>query len=252
MKRLLVVLFTLMSVFVSAQIFSPVQWEFTQKQLTDTEIELKFKASIEDHWHLYSQHIGDDGPVPTEFTFTSTDGFELVGNMLEGEALEEFDPNFDMILKYFGQEAIFTQKIKVISNTDFKVDGNVYFMVCDEAQCLPPEEVDFSFDISGVEGGSVISSKDSVEKKKSQGMWALFLIAFGSGFLALLTPCVFPMIPMTVAFFTKKSKTKAEGITNAIIYGLSIILIYVALGVGVSIFLVPAHLMIWQQVCILT
>ncbi|MBT6651006.1 MAG: thiol:disulfide interchange protein, partial [Flavobacteriales bacterium] len=235
MKRLLVVLFTLMSVVVSAQIFNPVEWEFSQKQLSDTEIELQFKASIEDHWHLYSQHIEDDGPVPTEFTFTTTDGFELVGNMQEGEPLEEFDPNFDMILKYFGNEAIFTQKVKVISATDFKLDGNVYFMVCDEAQCLPPEEVEFSFDIKGVDGGEAVSdTKGSSDEKEGKSMWALFFIAFFSGFAALLTPCVFPMIPMTVSFFTKQSKTKAKGIANAIIYGLSIIVIYVALGVGVS------------------
>ena len=235
MKRLLVVLFTLMSVVVSAQIFNPVEWEFTQKQLSDTEIELQFKAIIEDHWHLYSQHIEDDGPVPTEFTFTTTDGFELVGNMQEGEPLEEFDPNFDMILKYFGNEAIFTQKVKVISATDFKLDGNVYFMVCDEAQCLPPEEVEFSFDIKGVDGGETVSgTKGSSDEKEGKSMWALFFIAFLSGFAALLTPCVFPMIPMTVSFFTKQSKTKAKGIANAIIYGLSIIVIYVALGVGVS------------------
>ena len=235
MKRLLVVLFTLMSVVVSAQIFNPVEWEFSQKQLSDTEIELQFKASIEDHWHLYSQHIEDDGPVPTEFTFTTTDGFELVGNMQEGEPLEEFDPNFDMILKYFGNEAIFTQKVKVISATDFKLDGNVYFMVCDEAQCLPPEEVEFSFDIKGVDGGDAVpDTKGSSDEKEGKSMWALFFIAFLSGFAALLTPCVFPMIPMTVSFFTKQSKTKAKGIANAIIYGLSIIVIYVALGVGVS------------------
>ena len=235
MKRLLALFFTLISLNVSAQIFAPVEWEFSQKQLSDTEIELQFKASIEDHWHLYSQHIEDDGPVPTEFTFTTTDGFELVGNMQEGEPLEEFDPNFDMILKYFGNEAIFTQKVKVISATDFKVDGNVYFMVCDEAQCLPPEEVEFSFDIKGVDGGeSVSDTKGSSDEKEGKSMWALFFIAFLSGFAALLTPCVFPMIPMTVSFFTKQSKTKAKGIANAIIYGLSIIVIYVALGVGVS------------------
>ena len=235
MKRLLVVLFTLMSVVVSAQIFNPVEWEFSQKQLSDTEIELQFKATIEDHWHLYSQHIEADGPVPTEFTFTTTDGFELVGNMQEGEPLEEFDPNFDMILKYFGNEAIFTQKVKVISATDFKLDGNVYFMVCDEAQCLPPEEVEFSFDIKGVDGGEAVpDTKVSSDEKEGKSMWALFFIAFLSGFAALLTPCVFPMIPMTVSFFTKQSKTKAKGIANAIIYGLSIIVIYVALGVGVS------------------
>ena len=237
MKRVLVFLFILISLFVSAQIFNPVQWEFKKEKISEHELELQFKAIIEDGWHLYSQHISDDGPVPTQFTFTTLEGYERIGEMIEGDPIEEFDPNFDMVLKYFDREVVFYQKIKVQSSEDFKISGNVYFMVCDEVQCLPPEEVDFSFDISGVEGGSVISSTDSVEKKKSQGMWALFLIAFGSGFLALLTPCVFPMIPMTVAFFTKKSKTKAEGITNAIIYGLSIILIYVALGVGVSYFL---------------
>ncbi len=257
MKRLLVVLFTLMSVVVSAQIFNPVEWEFSQKQLSDTEIELQFKASIEDHWHLYSQHIEDDGPVPTEFTFTTTDGFELVGNMQEGEPLEEFDPNFDMILKYFGNEAIFTQKVKVISATDFKLDGNVYFMVCDETKCLPPEVVEFSFTIKGLEeeaidGASLIiekevenSAEDKEELKKessednssnNESMWGLFFLAFLSGFAALLTPCVFPMIPMTVSFFTKQSTTKAKGIANAIIYGISIIVIYVLLGTIVTAF----------------
>jgi thiol:disulfide interchange protein DsbD len=179
MKRLLVVLFTLMSVVVSAQIFNPVDWEFSQKQLSDTEIELQFKASIEDYWHLYSQHIDDDGPVPTEFTFTTTDGFELVGNMHEGEPLEEFDPNFDMILKYFGKEAIFTQKVKVISATDFTLDGNVYFMVCDESQCLPPEEVEFSFDIKGVyRGDSVSDTKGSSDEKKEKAYGLYSLLPF--------------------------------------------------------------------------
>jgi thiol:disulfide interchange protein DsbD len=237
MKRLLVVLFTLMSVVVSAQIFNPVEWEFSQKQLSDTEIELQFKASIEDHWHLYSQHIEDDGPVPTEFTFTTTDGFELVGNMQEGEPLEEFDPNFDMILKYFGHEAIFTQKVKVTSATDFKLDGNVYFMVCDEVQCLPPEEVEFTFDIKGVDGGTVVEEieSNSVEKdSNSESRWWLFLSALGAGLLAILMPCTFPMIPMTVSFFTKQSKTRSQGIRNAILYGISIIVIYIIIGVGVA------------------
>ena len=237
MKRLLALFFTLISLNVSAQIFAPVEWEFSQKQLSDTEIELQFKASIEDHWHLYSQHIEDDGPVPTEFTFTTTDGFELVGNMQEGEPLEEFDPNFDMILKYFGHEAIFTQKVKVTSATDFKLNGNVYFMVCDDAQCLPPEEVEFSFDIKGVDGGTVVEEieSNSVEKdSNSESRWWLFLSALGAGLLAILMPCTFPMIPMTVSFFTKQSKTRSQGIRNAILYGISIIVIYIIIGVGVA------------------
>ena len=234
MKRLLALLFALTSVVVSAQIFNPVEWEFSQKQLSENEIELRFKANIEDHWHLYSQNIEQDGPVPTEFTFTTKGGYELVGGVIEGKPIEEFDPNFDMVLKYFGKEAIFTQKIKVISSKDFKIEGNVYFMVCDEKQCLPPEEVKFSFDIKAAADGATSSSEVPLDEKEGESMWWLFFISFLSGFAALLTPCVFPMIPMTVSFFTKQSKTKAKGITNAIIYGLSIIVIYVALGVGVS------------------
>jgi thiol:disulfide interchange protein DsbD len=222
-------------VITSAQIFNPVTWEFSQKQVSDNKIELQFKANIEEGWHLYSQLIEDDGPVPTEFTFRTEGGYSLVGTPKEGDPIEEFDPNFDMILKYFGHEAIFTQIVQVSSAADFNLEGNVYFMVCDEAQCLPPEELEFSFEIKGIDGGiTVQNTKNSSDKKEGNSMWALFFIAFVSGFAALLTPCVFPMIPMTVSFFTKQSKTKAQGIANAIIYGLSIIAIYVALGVGVS------------------
>ena len=235
MKKIIILLFILISVVASAHIFTPVEWEFSQKQLSDNEIELQFKATIDDGWHLYSQHITDDGPVPTEFTFITEGGYELIDGVTEGEPIEEFDPNFDMLLKYFGHEAIFTQRIKVTAAEDFKLDGDIYFMVCDEAQCLPPEVVEFSIEIKGVDGGSVITeSENTSDEKEGKSMWALFFIAFFSGFAALLTPCVFPMIPMTVSFFTKQSKTKAKGIANAIIYGLSIIVIYVALGVGVS------------------
>ena len=235
MKKIFILFFTLLSVITSAQIFTPVSWDFSQKQVSDNEIELQFKATIDDGWYLYSQFIGDDGPVPTELTFTSEGGYSLVGNPKEGEPIEEFDPNFDMILKYFKNEAIFTQIVQVSSSEDFNLDGNVYFMVCDEAQCLPPEEVEFSFEIKGVDGGVIVeNTKNTSDEKEGKSMWALFFIAFISGFAALLTPCVFPMIPMTVSFFTKQSKTKAQGIANAIIYGLSIIAIYVALGVGVS------------------
>ena len=235
MKKIISILFVLISVVANAQIYDPVNWEFSQKQLSDTEIELQFKATIDEGWHLYSQFINDDGPVPTEFTFITEGGYELIDGVAEGVPIEEFDPNFDMILKYFGNEAIFTQIVQISSAEDFSLDGNVYFMVCDEAQCLPPEEVEFSFEIKGVDGGIIAKDTgDTTDEKEGKSMWALFFIAFISGFAALLTPCVFPMIPMTVSFFTKQSKTKAQGIANAIIYGLSIIAIYVALGVGVS------------------
>ena len=257
MKKILIIFFTLISVISSAQIFIPVEWEFSQKQLSDTEIELQFKANIDDGWHLYSQFIGDDGPMPTAFTFAAQGGCELINGVAEGQSIEEFDPVNDMVLKYFKHEAIFTQKIKVISAEDFKLNGDVYFMVCDDVKCLPPEAVEFSFTIKGLEEvvideALVITEKEAANpaedkeelkeessednSSNNESMWGLFFLAFLSGFAALLTPCVFPMIPMTVSFFTKQSTTKAKGIANAIIYGISIIVIYVLLGTIVTAF----------------
>ena len=233
MKKL-IIFFTALTFFSSAQILEPVKWDFSQKQISENKIQLTFKATIDDGWYVYSQDAGD-GPVSTEFTFINQGENYAVSNdwVQEGVPIEEFDPNFDAVLKYFKKEALFTVDIQVMSTDDFVLQGDVYFMTCDSTQCLPPEALEFSFEIDGVDE-SIISSNESSPKKGGKSMWALFFIAFLSGFAALLTPCVFPMIPMTVSFFTKQSKTKARGIVNAIIYGISIIVIYVALGVGVS------------------
>lgn len=224
MKKFILSLLVL-PLIVSAQIYNPVSWEFSQEQINSEEIELTFKAEIEEGWYLYSQNIEDDGPIPTSFIFFESDSFQLVGSTSEGTPIEQFDPNFDMVLKYFKNKAVFTQIVKVKTENDFTLKGELTFMVCDSLKCLPPEYVDLEFDLKGSSTKSTSSNKD---------LWSIFFIAFLSGFAALLTPCVFPMIPMTVSFFTKQSKTRAKGITNAIIYGLCIIIIYVLLGVGVS------------------
>ena len=113
--------------------------------------------------------------------------------------------------------------------------GALQFMVCDETKCLAPEWVDFSFDLGSVGATAVVESSDSKESKEDKSWIGIFIAGFLGGLLALLTPCVFPMIPLTVSFFTKQSKTKAKGVTNAIIYGLSIIGIYVLLGLVVTL-----------------
>ncbi len=234
MKKL-IIFFTALTFFSSAQIFEPVTWNFSQKQTSENTIELTFKATIDDGWYVYSQDAGD-GPVSTEFTFINNGENYAISNdwVQEGVPIEEFDPNFDAVLKYFKKEALFTLDIHVMSTDDFVLKGDVYFMTCDSTQCLPPEAIEFSFEIDGIDESLISPSNDSSNQNDKKSMWALFFIAFLSGFAALLTPCVFPMIPMTVSFFTKQSKTKARGIVNAIIYGISIIVIYVALGVGVS------------------
>ena len=264
MNKFLAVLFTIFSFTINAQIFNPVSWDFSQKQISETEVELTFKASIDEPWHMYSQFIEDD-IIATKFTFFY-EGDTIVSKPSEGKSIEQYEPLWEMTLRYFEHEAIFKQRITVNSKSNIELGGYVDFMVCDESQCLPPDYSEFSFTIKGVE--DVVEGKETlnfIQKKtekteleesnnkeksevkdikvndkknsdesSSKGMWGLFFIAFFSGFAALLTPCVFPMIPMTVSFFTKQSKTKAKGITNAIIYGISIIVIYVALGVGVS------------------
>ncbi len=228
MRRLLVVLLVFLSGSVVAQMYDPVQWSFSSEKISENEVELQFKANIELNWHLYSQHLPEGvDAYPTVFAFVHTEDYELVNQMIEPDPIEEPDPMFDnLVLPYFKDEVVFRQKIRITSNSDFKINGEISFMSCDESQCVFPPVSSFSFDIEGVEGER--------DQKEKEGMWWLFFIAFMSGFAALLTPCVFPMIPMTVSFFTKQSKTKVEGIVNAIIYGISIMIIYVALGVGVS------------------
>tara|TARA_B000000532_G_scaffold67253_2_gene53194 strand:- start:3879 stop:5873 length:1995 start_codon:yes stop_codon:yes gene_type:complete len=223
MRKTLTLIFTLITLSLFSQIYNPVSWEFSQSKISDSEIELEFKANIEEGWHLYSQDIPESPPA-TSFTFI-INGDTSIKVLEESESIKKYDPNFDMILKYFSNEAIFKHNIKFEEADNFKIEGYVDFMVCDDAQCLPPDYVEFSFNIPE-------HSTDSKEAEESR--WWLFLSALGAGLLAILMPCTFPMIPMTVSFFTKQSKTRSQGIRNAIFYGVSIIVIYIIVGVGVA------------------
>lgn len=243
MKKLVLIFALILSANVFAQIHDPVKWATSIEKISDTEYKLISKATIEAGWHLYSQDVPDDGPIPTTFTYDDENGaFKIIGNTTEEEGHTINDPVFDMRIKFFENSATFIQKIEVLGNKTI-VNAFVEFMVCDDEKCLPPTEVDLVFNLpnSAVVGDDNLTS-DSVEiagestiyndsgSKSKKGLWGIFIIAFLSGFAALLTPCVFPMIPMTVSFFTKQSKNKAAGIRNAIIYGISIIIIYVFLG----------------------
>ncbi|MBF90801.1 MAG: thiol:disulfide interchange protein [Flavobacteriales bacterium] len=236
MKKLLSVLVLLLTFFtVSAQFYNPVTWEFSQENIGGDELELTFTASIEGEWYMYSQHISDDGPVPTTFTFFNEEGIEVLTDVLEPEPVEEFDSNFDMVLKYFKKKVSFTQRIKSITDSAYTLNGEVMFMTCDPKQCLPPEYVEFSFNIPAAENKiNIASSFGDTKRGASNNMLTFFFLSFLSGLIALITPCVLPMIPMTVSYFLKQSQNKTKGIVNSIIYGVSIVIIYLALGVGVS------------------
>lgn len=250
----------------SSGILKPVTWSFEHKKINDTEYDLIFKANIQDGWTIYSQHIDPDaiGPVPTSFTFDEGEHFSLNGEAKEeGKKKEGKDPLFDdlFVIKFIKGPVFFTQRVKV-KDPNTPITGYLEFMTCDDSKCLPPTEVDFSFaltldaiaanstntnsDIDGFkEVDQIVPSikatytaplgncgEEDVVRDQSW-LWT-FVLGFAGGLLALLTPCVFPMIPLTVSFFTKSSKDQKSGLANAIIYGLSIIVIYVSIGLIIT------------------
>jgi thiol:disulfide interchange protein DsbD len=220
-----------------SEILEPVKWNFSIEDESGSEATFVAEAKIEMPWHLYSVNIeiDDDGPLPTELVFEDQIGYSLLGKPEENKPKTEYDPVFDMEIDFFEKKARFTQRIKKESSDPIKLNGYVNYMVCDESKCIM-EQADFGIGLKG-KSGEATTTDDSIGKEADgdqRSYWGIFIIAFFSGFAALLTPCVFPMIPMTVSFFTKQSKTKAQGIKNSIIYGISIIVIYVLLGVVVT------------------
>lgn len=228
-----------------SQILNPVSWSFAIKAKDEGLYTLSATASIDEPWHVYSKDLpNEDGPIATELNFISG-SFEKVGALREvGELIQVYDPNFMMDLNYFSHNVVFEQDFKISGSEN--ITGEVYYMTCDEEKCLPPESVEFEINAStGMLVGetssletietNLDSEEPSSESQNNRSLWAIFFLSFLGGFAALLTPCVFPMIPMTVSFFTKQSKTKAKGVSNAIIYGLFIIGIYTLLGFAVTV-----------------
>ncbi len=237
-------------------IFSPVSWSFSQTKTGDDTYALVIKGKLDAGWAVYTQHIDDGAPIPTTFYFDEKEGLELVGETEEDGPHRDdgYDPNFQKNVVKFKEEVFFTQHVKVSGDVDV-VSGEFEFMVCDNERCLPPTFVSFEFVlgdnltastevVSASIGGSNIidqgvpalqnsyrdpvgSCSEEQEKKDKSLLWT-FILGFAGGLLALLTPCVFPMIPLTVSFFSKD--TKRKGWMNGLVYGLSIIVIYVLLG----------------------
>ena len=232
MKRILLTVFLLTTALLGfSQIVEPVKWSFSQNKISDNEFELVFTATIEEGWHMYSTDLPEGGPIKTSFYFENVENAELIGEPTPSEVVtEEFDQSFQMDLRWFEEKVSFTQKVKVAGTGT--VGGYVEFMSCNDETCTPPMEAEFSFELTGGEQQSAATA--TTNDSSNRNYWSIFLLAFLGGLAALLTPCVFPMIPMTVSFFTKQSKTKAKGIRNGIWYGISIIIIYVILGTVVT------------------
>ncbi|PVX44434.1 thiol:disulfide interchange protein DsbD [Flavobacterium sp. 103] len=265
MKKIIVILLVFLAFAKgNAQVLDPVKWTTKIEKKSETKYILTFSGVIEKDWHLYSQFTPDGGPLPLEVVFKDQNGnFDLVGKAKESKTTTAFNDVFGVNETFFHDKAQIQQEITLINPKITSIKAELNYQVCKEV-CINLEKK-FTFKIPMVESAAAVATTPvatvkmdtvkvdtantftvvtketavaAVEKKiieqpkptSERGLWSIFFIAFFSGFAALLTPCVFPMIPMTVSFFTKQSKNKAAGIRNAIIYGISIILIYVLLG----------------------
>lgn len=233
-------------------VLEPVSWEFSMSDVDakpNDEIDLIFQAKIDEAWYLYSSDVDlVPGPIPATFSFSENDTYTLIGEIQPIGAQKKYDNIFEGDVTYFKETAEFRQRVKVKSE-DIAISGSVEYQVCSDidGKCIPFEQ-DFNF---GKETKTVAIQKEietSDDKKtllqsrdthSPYSLLSFMLIAFLAGLAALFTPCVFPMIPMTVTFFTGKAKNRKVGIRNAIIYGFSIILIYTIIGSVVAPFMGP-------------
>lgn len=266
----LVLILTMMSPLL-AQMEQHISWKFSTNKLDNNKVEIICEATLDEGWHVYSTNLPENTAIPTSITLEESADYIAVGGLIENaKPKKHYDETFGAELSWFEGSAIFKQIIELKKQGDITIKGYMESMICNDETCMPPEMVDFAVKVTNaaatttttrsteakeqatkvaeqvadVKEDKTETSAVAVNKKESDTTteseeeqttyWGMFLLAFAGGLAALLTPCVFPMIPMTVSFFTKQSENKAAGIRNAILYGLSIIVIYVILGTAVA------------------
>jgi thiol:disulfide interchange protein DsbD len=293
MKRFILLVFLAFSFApLTAQVLDPVKVSHKVNVISDTEVELQVTAIMEEGWHIYTVKPKEGSFVIfTEFNVPKSKNYKLAGPLQESKTKEEYDPQFEETLSYHEKKGVFTQRIKVLSTTNFTLTAEFIYQVCNDRTCLTPVYEDLEFKIKGaptaseakidptlkteeekaaeeaplqasdIEPGTdpekevidyTYSGEDTtsyegeeieeddadvvenVGSSSSRSLLGIFILSFLGGMAALLTPCVFPMIPLTVSFFTKQSKSRAKGISNAVIYGLSIIVLYTLLGYAIT------------------
>ena len=281
MTRRFLLIFTLMVIGAScafAQIFDPVKWKSAIKMTDATNGVVTFTATVDAGWHVYGTQLPAGGPEPTSVQWNNQ-GVKLVGGLTPSKAAhKQHDETFDMDLSWWTGSVTLSQKFTVTAK-EYKIEGSIRYMACDDENCTPPKSESFSFKGTAAQtpvaeavqaptanatsadtaatlaqpvatvgaGDSAVASPThdqlwapvtaiegdnaDVEDIADRSLWYIFWACFLGGLLALLTPCVWPMIPMTVSFFLKKSGSRAKAITNATTYGLSIIIIFLLLGI---------------------
>ena len=263
-KRFLLSILGLLLCFgLPAQILEPVKWKVSL-QGEGQEREIIFHAFIEEGWHLYATDIPSGGPIPTTFSFDELSNVSLKGKVTPTQRPhEEYSSLFDMTLGWYNSKIDFKQTLLLEDSDNFKITGYITYQACNDVTCLPPTKYEFSFGESQTEAAPApvmtpvaFNAKTSsnltdqpgwqpvvaeIQAMSTNGLvhtdslWFIFLSGFVGGLLALLTPCVWPMIPLTVSFFLKKQQSRRKAIGEAVLYGLSIIVIYVGAGLLITL-----------------
>ena len=263
------------SISVRGQMMDPVHFTSQLKMLEGDEAEIVFSATVDPGWHVYSTDLGNDGPVSATFNAVKMDGVETVGKLKpRGNVTKQFDKMFDMELRFFEHKATFVQKIR-FTKPQYTIDCYLEYGACNDEMCMPPTQVELKkfghidlaalakddksqdepADAAKTDSATVSESVDTIPARVDgvgkNELWApsplplegvgevslfyILLMGFVGGLLAVLMPCIWPIIPMTVSFFLKRAKSdKRKGIRDALTYGLSIIVIYLALGLLVT------------------
>src|SRR3989339_267615 len=248
MKRFILILFSLFLITAANAQITAV-WSYQQKDNGDGTIDLIFNADIEKNWYMYNADLIPNGPLPTTFEIKGNNGFVAVGKLRDNmKAKTKMDDAFGVEVKIFEQRGSFVQTIRRTDAGSFKVEGILTFQTCNGSECLM-DELDVVFDIPAGEVAEFteeemipISAQESDQafggnaKGSTEGLLVFLLIAFAAGLGGVFTPCVFPMIPMTVSFFIGGTGAKKAGIIKGLIFGLSVTLIYTMVGVIVAMF----------------
>ncbi|MDR3047740.1 MAG: thioredoxin family protein [Bacteroidales bacterium] len=259
MKKILVLFLGLMISL--SQLFGqrvePVKWQFSTVKINDSIAELQIKATIQKHWHLYAMSHFNGIEFPIEFTFKAHPNYKLVGKTQEPKPIVFYDPDFGDTSRYFEHQVTFKQRVKILTGMPFEIKGELTGQACIEGRCVAID-TKTNFEITGFnniketilteetpqEGDSVALTSTTpanadttvpVEKEEEESLWKFFFSAILGGLIGLLMPCVFPMIPMTVSYFMKSKNPKVE----ASFYGLSIVVIFIIIGVGLSLIFGP-------------
>lgn len=253
---------------VSAQKLTPITWDASVTANSTDNATVTISAKIEKGWHLYGFNLPDDGPNSTSIVLNLPEGVTADGEITPSrQPVEKFDPIFSLKLAWWDADVTFTQKLKITDGKAHEIDGYVYFQGCNDQTCISPSKTPFNISVgTGPEAEEEAPATDSVAAAVTQTAqpataagngtdwwapveitdseaertsadnpwWVIFLWGFGGGLIALLTPCVWPMIPMTVSFFLKKSGNRRKAVTDALIYGISIVVIYLSLGLAIT------------------